>query len=121
MAVTVRRASADDADALAELHRALHEPHVRAMPEEYPPYDRAGSAFTSALRVLYVHQLAVADDVRGRGVGRALLTAAEQAAPGLRCSEVRLEHRAFNEEAHRFYASLGYAAHLVAMRKMVGA
>lgn len=43
MAVTVRRASADDADALAELHRALHEPHVRAMPEEYPPYDRAGS------------------------------------------------------------------------------
>jgi hypothetical protein len=43
VAVTVRRASADDADALAELHRALHEPQVRAMPEEYPPYDRAGS------------------------------------------------------------------------------
>lgn len=156
--VSVRRATEDDADAVAELHRVLHEPHVRAMPQEYPPYDRAAtleyyrgiladpswlvwvaeaggrpvgflgaavqqrpeSPFTLGLRVLYVHQLAVADDARGRGVGRALLAAAEQAAPALGCTEVRLDHRAFNEGAHRFYASLGYTTHLVGMRKATG-
>ena len=156
--VRVRRATADDAGVLADLHRYLHEPHVRAMPEEYPPYDRAAalgyyrgllddperpvwvaevggrvvgfvgvqvtqrpeSPFTRPLRVLYVHQVAVSPDARGYGAGRALMVAAERAASGLGCAEVRLEHRAFNEEAHAFYESLGYRTHLVAMRKATG-
>lgn len=152
----VRTAGADDAAVVADLHRYLHQPHVDAMPQEYPPYDpdearryyadvltsgrpmwlaevsgravgfaggevldRSESPFMRALRVLYIHQIVVVPQVRGHGVARALMSAAEQQAAHLGCAEVRLEHRAFNSVAHRFYESLGYRTHLVGMAKSV--
>jgi ribosomal protein S18 acetylase RimI-like enzyme len=69
--------------------------------------------------VLYVHQLAVAEDVRRLGVGRVLMARAERAAEQAGCSEVRLDHRQVNEGAHRFYEALGYRTRQVSMTKPV--
>jgi GNAT superfamily N-acetyltransferase len=52
---------------------------------------RPDNPFTTELRVLYVHQLAVAEHARRLGVGRALMLVAESTAPTLACTEVRLE------------------------------
>jgi ribosomal protein S18 acetylase RimI-like enzyme len=75
--------------------------------------------FTLARRCLYVHQIAVAVTLQRAGVGRALMAAAEQMAAELGCDELRLQHRAFNVEAHRFYESLGYRTEVVTMARGV--
>src|SRR5450631_3553416 len=54
---------------------------------------RPANPFTPELRVLYVHQLAVAEHTRRLGVGRALMLVAESTASTLGCTEVRLDHR----------------------------
>jgi RimJ/RimL family protein N-acetyltransferase len=41
----------------------------------------------------------------------------EQAATQLGCDEVRLQHRAFNEQAHRFSEALGYRTDVVTMAR----
>ena len=82
---------------------------------------RPDNPFTTELRVLYVHQLAVAEHARRLGVGRSLMLVAESTAPTLACTEVRLEHRDFNEGAHRFYKALGYRTYSVSMAKRVRA
>ena len=45
---------------------------------------------------------------------------AESTAPTLGCTEVRLDHRDFNEGAHRFYKALGYCTYSVSMARRVG-
>jgi len=80
---------------------------------------RAESLFTTTLTVLYVHQLAVAPEARRKGVARALMHVVEQECVALGASEVRLEHRSFNEGAHHFYAALGYETYSVSMRKVM--
>jgi len=82
---------------------------------------RPGNPFTTELRVLYVHQLSVAEHVRRLGVGRSLMLVAEHMAPTLGCTEVRLDHRDFNEGAHRFYEAIGYRTYSVSMAKRVKA
>jgi len=82
---------------------------------------RPDNPFTPELRVLYVHQLAVAEHARRLGVGRSLMLVAESSAPTLGCTEVRLDHRDFNEGAHRFYKALGYCTYSVSMARRVGA
>ena len=49
------------------------------------------------------------------------MLAAENTAPTLGCTEVRLDHRNFNEGAHRFYKALGYCTYSVSMARRVGA
>ena len=80
---------------------------------------RGENPFTTPIRVMYVHQLAVAADFRRMGVARALMAAVEEAGRSLGAPEVRLEHRSFNESAHRFYEALGYRTYSVKMRKSV--
>jgi len=82
---------------------------------------RPDNPFTTELRVLYVHQLAVAEHARRLGVGRSLMLVAENTAFTLGCTEVRLEHRDFNEGAHRFYRALGYRTYSVSMARRVRA
>lgn len=81
--------------------------------------ETSATAFTRPRRLLYVHQMAVAPAVRRTGVGRTLMAAVEQTAADLGCDEMRLQHRAFNDEAHRFYQSLGYRTQVVTMGKPV--
>lgn len=56
----------------------------------------------------YLKRMWVDDAVRGRGVGRRLLAALEEAATGLGCSVVQLETNAALTEAIRLYRSAGY-------------
>jgi len=80
---------------------------------------RANNPFTSPLIFVEIHQLAVASDVRRVGAGRALMHAVELECSNLGASEVRLQHRAFNEGADGFYEALGYATYSVSMRKQL--
>jgi ribosomal protein S18 acetylase RimI-like enzyme len=82
---------------------------------------RPANPFTPELRALYVHQLAVAGHTRRLGLGRSLMLVAEITAPTLGCTQVRLDHRDFNEGAHRFYKALGYCMYSVSMAKRIGA
>ncbi len=59
-------------------------------------------------RALHVHELAVAPQARGTGVGRALMQAAEDYARSLRLASVSLQTWVFNTGAHDFYERLGY-------------
>lgn len=52
--------------------------------------------------------IVVAEAARRRGVGRLLMSAAEQWAVSLGCVEVRLRSNVVREGAHRFYEQLGY-------------
>lgn len=58
--------------------------------------------------VLNVHDLAVVAEERGKGVGRALLTAIDDAARARRCGKVTLEVREDNERARELYARNGF-------------
>jgi len=55
-----------------------------------------------------LYSLATAAAARGRGVGRALLSAAESAARARRCRRFRLEVRQDNTAAVRLYETHGY-------------
>jgi ribosomal-protein-alanine N-acetyltransferase len=55
-----------------------------------------------------LYSIAVADAARGRGLGEALLAAAEKAARKLGCTRMRLEVRQDNAGAVRLYERLGY-------------
>lgn len=52
--------------------------------------------------------LAVSEEYRKQGLGRALLTAAEEWAKGKNISEMRLNSGAKRKEAHCFYRNSGY-------------
>ena len=55
-----------------------------------------------------LYSIAVADAARGRGLGEALLEAAERAARARGCRRMRLEVRQDNSAAIRLYERLGY-------------
>lgn len=56
-----------------------------------------------------LYSLVAAPEARGRGVGRALLAAAERQSRRRRCSELRLEVRVDNERAIELYERAGYS------------
>ena len=56
----------------------------------------------------WVHHLAVHPASRRKGVGRALMLAAESALENLGCPKLNLQVRATNSAAVSFYRSLGY-------------
>lgn len=52
--------------------------------------------------------LIVDQQVRGRGIGKALLDAAEEWARSQGCSEISVHSNVMRERAHRFYTNNGY-------------
>ena len=64
-----------------------------------------------------VENLYVLPDIRGTGVGAALLAAAEKALTERGCSVVSLDVLAANSDARRFYRRQGYTSHRVEMEK----
>lgn len=78
-------------------------------------YERRGEIVGDAV-LLYrrgqsgarLYSLVVRPDQRGRGIGRALIQAAERTARAHRCTELRLEVRVGNKSAQRLYRRLGY-------------
>ena len=67
-----------------------------------------GVLFSRGTSMARIYSLAVAPRRRGRGLGRALVAAAEAAAREHNCGEVRLEVRADNAGAIGLYESAGY-------------
>jgi GNAT superfamily N-acetyltransferase len=64
-----------------------------------------------------VTALVVDESVRGRGIGKELLTAVEDAARARGCVETELTSAAHRRDAHRFYLNAGYEGHPYRFRK----
>ena len=67
-----------------------------------------GYSTFAAKPLVNIHDLAVLPDYRGRGVGKRLLAAVEEAARARRCCKLTLEVFETNERARRTYASAGF-------------
>lgn len=70
-------------------------------------------------RVLYVDQIAVDDTVRGQGIGRQLMDAAEQAAHEQNADYLFLNVWTFNKQAQAFYDRLGYTTRDIRLWKQL--
>jgi GNAT superfamily N-acetyltransferase len=68
------------------------------------------------VRQAWLAALCVAPELRGRGVGAALVEAVDAAASALGCSEVAVDSSSFRTGAHRFYRSVGFEERRPAMR-----
>jgi GNAT superfamily N-acetyltransferase len=69
------------------------------------------------MRRALVEAVRVRADLRGRGVGAALMAHAEQRAKDAGCGLVQLTTDKQRLDAHRFYERLGYVASHVGMKK----
>ena len=83
-----------------------------------------GCLTTSVMRVLHrpapvgrISMMVVDEGVRSRGIGAALVRAAEQALAAQGCYMVEVTSHMRRTEAHRFYERLGYAKTSVRLAK----
>lgn len=125
-AVRVRRAEISDLDDLVALEDATfaHDRLSRAQYRRHLDSETArvlvasashrrflGTAvvfFRKQSRVARLYSLATKPEARGKGVGSALIEAAEQSARLRGCTSLRLEVRHDNDIAARLYERLGY-------------
>jgi ribosomal protein S18 acetylase RimI-like enzyme len=66
-----------------------------------------GVSFIQDHKVARVNTIVVGDDVQGQGLGKKLMRAFNQWAQSNGATELRLEVMEFNQDAQRFYESLG--------------
>ncbi|NQD93725.1 GNAT family N-acetyltransferase [Pseudomonas sp. CrR25] len=66
-------------------------------------------------RSAVVEDVVVAADLRGLGIGRALMQRAAERARAWGCYKLALSSNASREEAHRFYAQLGFNPHGISL------
>ncbi|MDR6973422.1 ribosomal protein S18 acetylase RimI-like enzyme [Streptomyces sp. 3330] len=131
----IRAARPEDAEALALVDRLTWSPLHAVMPEPEPPYrpffderHRAENHLVAELdgrvvgyvrlglptslacnaHVRQIQGLAVLDEGRGRGVGRALVRAAVEEARGQGARRITLRVLGHNTPARRLYASEGF-------------
>ena len=108
--VALEQGFAGDRMSRSSYRRLLSKGHADVLVHE-----EAGTLLGSAV-VLYrngfrsarLYSLVVSSDARGRGIGRRLLQAAEEAAQRRGCTLLRLEVREDNEAAIALYRSSGY-------------
>lgn len=82
---------------------------------------RPDNQFTKPARALYIHHVAVAPEARGQGTGKSLVAAVEAEARDRGITRIALDHWAFNEAAHTFFASLGFEPYNIRMRRRLDA
>jgi GNAT superfamily N-acetyltransferase len=138
-ALTIRHAEARDAAALAALIGQLGYPaspsEVAARLETMAAEGRrvlvaeldgavAGCLSTSVMRVLHrpapvgrISMMVVDEALRGRGIGAALVRAAEEALAAQGCAMIEVTSNRRRTEAHRFYERLGYERTSVRLAK----
>lgn len=78
---------------------------------------REESVFTRAARIGHVAQIGVAEAHRGRGVGRAVLDAACDAAAAAGAERVSLDTWQFNDAARGFFIAAGFTPSNVRLRR----
>lgn len=130
MAITIRRATAADAEAVAGLIRELgHPASARDIPDRLAQVDATPGqvlvavkdgevlGMLSVQRMTLIHRagpiaflstLAVRPDARRLGVGRALVAEVEQLARTWSCGTIELTSRNDRHDAHRFWQALGF-------------
>lgn len=69
----------------------------------------------------YISDLFVVEGMRGKGIARALLAAAESAMQAKGCRRIRVCAKATNPEAVRFYGRLGYRPYEIVYSKLLQA
>jgi GNAT superfamily N-acetyltransferase len=128
--VTTRPASISDAEAIARLTRQLgYDVETRDVEDRLSrllarrdqqfviaEHDGRSIGWVNMILVEYVETgafvtiggLVVDREYRGQGIGRRLLTEAEQWAAQQGCAIVRLSSSATRTEAHKFYEHVGY-------------
>ena len=79
--------------------------------------ERAGNTFALPRLSAVVEALGVTAIAHRRGVGRALMAAAEELARSWGAASVVLDVQSFNRGAHAFYQALGYAPATTRMSK----
>lgn len=122
----IRPATPADLDALAALEacafagdrmsRAQYRRHLAGGRAAVLVADLPGAGLAGSALVFYrkgsararLYSIATAPAARGRGIGTALLAAAEQAARGHGCHALRLEVRVDNATAMALYERAGY-------------
>jgi shikimate dehydrogenase len=72
--------------------------------------ERAETALTYASRAVYNHHLGVDAQFRRRGIGRALIAAAQSLATERGIKRIEVDFWSFNDEAREFYAALGFVS-----------
>lgn len=127
---TIRAATAGDARAISRLIDQLgYSASEREVAERLATMQRderlvlvaeldgqlVGCLSTSIMRVLHrpapvgrISMMVVDETVRGRGIGAALVRAAERALAAAGCGLVEVTSNLARTEAHRFYERLGY-------------
>lgn len=135
----VRPAEARDADALARLidqlgysaapadivvRLAEMQAEGRAALVAEDGGEVVGCLTTSVMRVLHrpapvgrISMMVVDEDRRGRGIGAALVRAAEEALAAQGCYMVEVTSHVSRTDAHRFYERLGYERTSVRLAK----
>ncbi|MEY6434133.1 peptidase C39 family protein [Thioalkalicoccus limnaeus] len=125
MPLTIRPATLADLDALVTLERACFETDrltrrqfrymlTRARAQTLVADDQGGILgyllllFNKATASARIYSIAVAAAARGRGIGRALVLAAEEAAWKAERAYVRLEIRRDNQASRTLFERLGY-------------
>jgi ribosomal protein S18 acetylase RimI-like enzyme len=128
--ITIRRASASDAALLAELATKAYQPYLERMPGQRPGPMDADYAAAIARDTVWVAEVsdhvagflvlvdepgatllenvAVHPDWQGRGIGRLLMTMAEDHARATGTHVVRLYTHAVMVENQRLYSRSGY-------------
>ena len=71
--------------------------------------ERPENPFTFGMRYLMIDQISVRPDVRGRGIGTALMKEAESLARELGVRKIQLDSWDFNTNAHAFFEGEGFA------------
>jgi ribosomal protein S18 acetylase RimI-like enzyme len=79
--------------------------------------DPGSHTFRLPERVGFIGTLSVLPEARGLGAGRALVERAQQEIEALGVSELRLDVLSPNDAAIGFYTALGFAPHLIGLRR----
>jgi GNAT superfamily N-acetyltransferase len=121
-----------DANSMASVARAWVEGSIAAIGQEATVLvatdnDARCLGFASVackthftgVRQAYIGELAVAQEVEGRGIGRVLVEAAEQWASERSCRYVTLETGVGNQPARSFYGRLGFLEESVTLTKVL--
>ncbi|GAC1348887.1 MAG: hypothetical protein NVSMB19_01250 [Vulcanimicrobiaceae bacterium] len=106
---------AEHSDPLRELGAILRDSNARTFVAESDgrvvgvASVQARSSLTQDERVAILSGVAVAESLRGSGIGTALVDAAESAARRLGCTQIGLQSASVRTRAHAFYRERGYA------------
>ena len=81
--------------------------------------DHSGNPVFTGYRELYIDDICVDENCRGKGTGKAIYQYITQYAKDLGCDSITLNVWAFNENAKRFYEALGMKPQKIGMEMLL--